>query len=126
MAGRSNLSPHDRMSRFIRSKNHIAQTKGIVKTGAFMPALNKKLSVFFTENMKEKNIWQLADLHLPNISIKFRADIKAHVIESVNLNIDYDNTPEYHANIIGWPDGKDKQKEIAIELAAKSTLCKRK
>ncbi|MCF7957173.1 MAG: hypothetical protein K9M57_01855 [Phycisphaerae bacterium] len=96
-----------------------------MKPGAFMPDSNKELSVFHTEKFKktEAKIWQLADDHIPTDSkIGYRADITVEDIEEADLNIDFDNEPPLHANIVGWPEGKDKQKEYAMSLASSSTL----
>ena len=40
----------------------------------------------------------------------------------VDVSIDLDNKPKFHANIIGWPDGKDMQKAYAAELASVAEL----
>ena len=123
MAGTKSISPNDRLSRFIRSKRHIAISKHIVKPGAFLPPPNKKLSVFHTEHINEIRIWKLADAYIGlEKRVEFRADIISKNIEDTNLSIELDNNPKFHGNIIGWPDGKDMQKACAMELASVAKL----
>jgi len=123
MAGNIKHSPDDRLSRFIRSKRHVAETKRLVKLNAFMPPSNKILSVFHTQRINEFQIWQLADEHLPTDKpIRIRADISVRNVSKANLSIDWNYRPKYHVDIIGWPDGKDDQKARALELAKHSEL----
>ncbi len=58
----------------------------------------------------------------PPRNLHGRADIQALNILVNNLQIDPDNTPPRHANIIGWPELKEERKSIAQELAAKASL----
>ncbi len=123
MARAKSISPNDRLSRFIRSKKRIAISKYRVKPGAFLPPPNKKLSVFHTEHINRIQIWQLADKHISlEKKVEFRADITSKKVEEADLSIDLDNEPKFHANIIGWPDGKDMQKAYAAELALVAKL----
>ena len=123
MTRTKSIYPNDRLSRFIRHKRQIAISKHIVRPGAFLPPPNKKLSVFHTEHINEIQIWQLADKHISlEKKVEFRADITSKNVEETNLSIDLDNKPKFHANIIGWPDGKDMQKAYAAELASVAKL----
>lgn len=56
-----------------------------------------------------------------NKSVLGRGDIVASSIVDVGLEVAPDETPERHANILGWSDydEKSKNKLYAIELAAK-------
>lgn len=123
MARTKSISPNDRLSRFIRSKRQIAISNHIVRHGAFLPPPGKKLSVFHTEHINEIRIWKLADANLIlEKRVEFRADITSKNVEDTNLSIDLDNNPKFHANIIGWPDGKDMQKAFAMKLASVAKL----
>lgn len=55
---------------------------------------------------------------------KARAEIVAGRVYGEGLQINSDNTPEFHANITGWPPdtAKDEQKLLALELARASVL----
>jgi len=91
-----------------------------------MPAADNKLSVFYTEKMNRLHIWQLADQHInPVTPIKFRTDISVNKVKHVGLDVVLNDTPKYHANIVGWPEGKDDIKLRAQELASLATLCSR-
>ena len=126
MANRPALGPENRLTRFIRSGKDVAETIGRVKPRVFMPPPgNKKLSVFHTERMNKLAIWELADNHLGDASIRFRADLSVGIVETLGLGVVLDNKPERHANIVDWPDGKDEQKLRAQELAAQAKLCSR-
>jgi hypothetical protein len=101
-----------------------------VKPLAFMPALNKNLSVFQTSvfhinGLNESSIWEIGESYIARPQEKNlygRGDILAAVIETAKLRVDYDNTPPRHANIIGWPKEKHEQKSLAQELAAEAKL----
>lgn len=126
MANRDVLPPEDRLTRFIRSGKHVTESKGRVKHQAFMPPDDKKLSVFHIEHMNNRTIWKLADNHLGHTKrIRFRADISAGVVGTVGLKVVCDDEPEHHAEIVGWPDEKEKRKLRAMELAAQAELCSR-
>ena len=92
-----------------------------------MPPLNLKLSVFRIGNLSEPEIWKIGIKKVINkmnkpTNLHGRADIQALNILGNNLQIEPDNTPPRHANIIGWPELKEEQKSMAQELAAKASL----
>jgi hypothetical protein len=128
MTGRKQLSPSDKLSRFITSSNYISAEKNIVKRGAFMPPPHNGLSVFCTQNLQEGQIWSLANVILlnPPRRIEYRADITVNQVKQLHLDVDPDNIPEHHANITGWPGEKSEKMLLAQELASKATLKLRK
>jgi len=117
----SDISPKDQLSRFIRSKSHISKDKGIVKSRAFLPAKNRELSVCHTQGMKQNQIWKIGDSWL-STTVQYRADLKAESVIMSNLKVILDNNPEHHVNITEWPEDKNLQKSIALELANLSSL----
>ena len=92
-----------------------------------MPPPNLQLSIFRIKDLKDPEIWEIGikqvveKMKQPK-NLHGRADIKAVDIFDVDLQIEPDNTPPRHANIINWPDQKEKVKSIAQELAAKASL----
>ena len=79
--------------------------------------------MYHTEHFKEIEIWQLADKHIVcDKRIEFRGDITLKNVKDVSLSIDYNNEPQFHANIIGWPMEKDLLKARALELALLAKL----
>lgn len=52
-----------------------------------------------------------------------RADLPAECVLAQSTRVERDDTPQYHANILGWPvESKEAQRMKALELAAGSTL----
>ena len=121
MTDRTDIPPQDQLSRFIRSKQHVAPTKGTVKRNAFMPPPERKLSVCHTQGMRQNKIWQIGDSLLEK-KVQYRADLIAESVIKVNLKVILDNNPEYHVNITGWPEDKNLQLSLATELAYSSKL----
>ena len=121
------LCDQEFLARFITSKRWYSIQKSIVKPQAFMPPPNLQLSIFRIKDLKDPEIWEIGikqvfeKMKQPK-NLHGRADIKAVDIFDVDLQIEPDNPPPRHANIINWPDQKEKVKSIAQELAAKASL----
>lgn len=119
------IRPEEPLSRFILSKSHFSKENQRVKYGAFLPASSGETSVFRTSELSDSQIWNLGDIYVAQqrkMPALGRGDILSSVIFERGLKITADNNPPRHANIIGWPEEKSKQKLIAIELAANATL----
>ena len=92
-----------------------------------MPNLrNVQTSVFRTSGLTEGAIWLLARDQLdlpPGRRIHGRGDIEAGGVRSTELKVEPEvSTHHLHANILGWPSEKEKQRLFAGELALKATL----
>lgn len=121
------INSQEVIARYITSKSGYSRQKDIVKPQAFMPPPILKLSVFRIDNISEPEIWKIGIKKVINkmnkpTNLHGRADIQALNIIDSKLQIEPDNIPPRHANIIGWPELKEKQKSIAQELAAKASL----
>jgi hypothetical protein len=121
------INSQEVIARYITSQRWYSRQKDIVKPQAFMPPPNLKLSVFRIDNLSEPEIWKIGINKVINkinkpTNLHGRADIQALNILGNNLQIEPDNTPPRHANIIGWPELKEKRISIAQELAAKASL----
>ena len=46
----------------------------------------------------------------------------ASVVLGSGLRFDPDNTPERHANVVGWPPRKEEQKLLALKIVAGATV----
>ncbi|MCD6177557.1 MAG: hypothetical protein J7K29_06945 [Candidatus Cloacimonetes bacterium] len=117
--------PNNKFSRYITSKKHFSKQNNYVKSAAFMPNRNQKLSVFCIDELVEEEIWEIGynNISIPTSKeIYARANIEAEDILTTILEIDNNNTPLRHADIIGWPSEKEDQKGIALELSRKSAL----
>ncbi len=115
------------IARFIldRKGKHSA-TKNIVKANAFLPDGHNETSVYRIPELSESEIWSLGESEVAQPSgriIYARGDVLAQIVEEVGLKVDPAPNPHpRHANIIGWPTEKDKQKSLAQEIAAAATL----
>ncbi len=129
--GRSRLSKQIKqdevIARYITSKGYFSRQKNIVKPQAFMPPRDLRLSVFRIEKLTAFEIWEIGfkeviEKMMEPKNLYGRADIKVKHVLSNKLQINPDNRPPRHANIINWPVAKEEQKSIAQELAAEATL----
>ena len=117
----------EQLCRFIRSRGHFSPENERVKPAALLPMFNDQTlryetSVFYTDNLSGDEIWQLGRVHIDSSAIKARADFKDAVITENSLHVDFNNSPERHADIINWPDKKDEQKLVALKIAPKCSL----
>jgi hypothetical protein len=117
----------EQLSRFIRSRGHYSPENNRVKHSALLPMFNDQTqryetSVFYTDNLTENEIWQLGKTHIDNPAVKARGDFNDAVATGNNLQVDFNNTPARHADIINWPDKKDEQKLVALKIAPKCSL----
>ncbi len=118
------------LSKFIFNKSQFSSVNNRVKYSAFIPPPNKRLSMFCISSLKENKIWgigqtvkekrELAEKR--ELTLLARADIKALSVTKIGLEIEADNIPLYHVNIVGWPDEGSEMKLKAIELAKKAKL----
>lgn len=90
---------------------------------AFMP-YKGAVSVFRLKGLSEQEIWKIGHEIADPLgkTLYGRGDVEAQAVASAELTIDPDNVPERHANIVGWPDEKQKQKLRAMELAKVAAL----
>ena len=121
------ITAQEALTRFITSKRWYSRKKNVVKPQAFMPPPNHRLSVFRIDNLTETEIWKIGFNKViskmnPPRNLHGRANIMALNILENDLQIEPDNTPPRHADIVGWPELKEEQKSIAQELAAKASL----
>lgn len=128
----SRLNQSDILGRYLTSSSHFSKNEKRVKPNAFMPMRNARTKMYETSvfNISGLNSNQVKDLAnknlLPNLrkgrSIYGTADNKKMNIEAVGLKAEVAEPPVKHVNIVGWPDEKSKQKQLAMELAGKCTL----
>lgn len=96
-----------------------------------MPPEDLRLSVFRIDGLQLDEIWEMGQRKVidatPQSKVLYGiADIKVSKVQQNNLKVDPDNNPIRHANIIGWPQEKERQKIIALELAAEADLILKK
>lgn len=109
------------LARFILQRNWIRPSDNTVKHAAFMPnPHNGETSVFRIAGVIDQDVWQIGDREVAASRGKpllGRADIRALNVMAKDLQIVPDEPPPRHSNIVGWPDEKSKQLQIAVELA---------
>ena len=114
------------LARYLIQSKDFSRAGNYVKARAFMPPPDRKTSVFQINGLTDNEIWDIGEDHVARPQEKTlhgRGDILAAAVEKTKvLKIHYDNIPLRHANIIGWPEEKDRQKLLAQELAAEAEL----
>jgi len=122
---------NDRISRAVclnNKKSYCRSGSNEVKPKAFKPTSVGETSVFITTSLEEAVIWEITNKYVCEGGTTYgRADIVASQLFTEGLEIDYNNTPEYHANIVSWPSPEEKEKihDIAQLLAANSECIKK-
>ena len=114
----------DRLSRVVcerNRKNYCRVSQNEVKPKAFKPNSDGDTSIFLTSGLTEDTIWHLGENHLcGENNVYGRADITADkIFELEKIRIDYNDDPEYHANLV-WPDDKEEIQDMTQLLAAEA------
>ncbi|MDY7000562.1 MAG: hypothetical protein SVS15_02120 [Thermodesulfobacteriota bacterium] len=114
------------MARYLlERRNYFSIENKRVKPKAFMPARDLKLSVYRVEGLTDQELWEIGENSVAQPSgrtLHGSAEILASRVLEKDLNIDPDDIPPRHANVIGWPQEKHEQKSVAQELAAVAVL----
>ena len=102
-----------------RFKNHV------VKPKLFEPNRRLELSVFQVSGFSCNRIEDLGvgvvKDHPKSTRLYGWGEVNENVVLETGLQIDYDNIPPRHANIIDWPQDSAERKLIQISLASQST-----
>ena len=124
----SEVGPSESLARYLTHKNHYSLLYNSVRSAAFEPPPNLRLSVFRIDGLILKEVWEIGQVDVinamtpPRQNLRGFADIKASAVYEKNLDVDPDNNPPRHADIAGWPQEKSERMLIAQELAARATL----
>lgn len=118
------INPSDDLTKYIFNKSQFSSSNKRVKYSVFIPPSNRRLSVFCIECLSENEVWEIGnDVGIERkLTLLARADIKASSVTKTGLEIDADNIPPRHANIVGWPAEDSEIKLRAVELAEKAQL----
>lgn len=93
-----------------------------------MPDTNGETSVFRTSGISDKEIWHIGEREVAMSQEKpilGRTDISVGGVFKNGLEVIPHEPPEKHANIIGWPNIKSKQRLIALELESEAQFYKK-
>ena len=114
------------LTRYITDKAYYRSNDKTVRHNAFMPPASRELSVFRISNLSRNIVWDLGKEYVANPRNKpllGRADIFASNVFNKGLDIRPENQPNtLHANIVDWPEEREEQRMIAIELAFDARL----
>jgi hypothetical protein len=108
------------LARYLYSKNHF-RSDNTVKHHAFMPPVDKRLSIFRTYGLVEEEIWALGAT-LRAEALVARADTTVLNVKDAGLTVEPDEPPERHACIVGWPPDQSAILEKALRLSQKAVL----
>lgn len=124
----SAVAPHERLSRFILTKNYIKRTKNRVSPQAFLPSSRTgETSVYRTGRCTEEIIWEIGDtyvtgLHPEHKPVLGRGDLIAQEVFNAQIRVAPSSHPHpLHANMVGWPIEREKALMIATQLADGAT-----
>ena len=113
------------LARYLFRKSHYSTKYDYVKSSAFIPPDDRKLSVFRISGLSEDGIWKLGQEKVAEPSertLRGRADLAVLAVHDAELEVEPDDDPVRHANVVGWPEKKDRQKLKAAKLAASASL----
>jgi hypothetical protein len=110
------------LARFIFSREHFAETKGVVKPKAFLPDPGGETSVFRTLSLSSGQVWDIGN-GIRNEKAKAYAKIGTGAVRRVGLlvNSAIEDHPR-HAVIVGWPPEKDRKLILALQLSSEASL----
>lgn len=118
------------LARFLLTKRYFSTANERVKAEAFLPPPNLELSVFRICHLDDSAIEALGQ---PVAAIQSKklcgwGRVMTAAVRRLNLDLEADEEPKRHANIVGWPTEPDRDvqkglhKRIALELANEATL----
>lgn len=120
------------LSRFITSDSQF--NNAMPKASAFMPGpVDAKTSVFRQRAEPLPALWEMADREIGAARrVRAVAALTAADIRQARLDVEAQEPPPRHANIIGWPTvahdpelSRAQRKELALLLAQSATLIRR-
>ena len=124
----SKVNSSESLARYLTHHNHYSTSKSVVKASAFLPPPTLRLSIFRIDKLTLEEVLEIGRVNvvsvmpLPRENVYGFANIKASAVYENNLDVDPDNNPPRHADIVGWPQERSERKLIAEELAARATL----
>lgn len=123
------IRPEGQFARFAFHRKEISNEPK-ARTPLFKPSSSDKLSVsdvcdldctgIVDEGIKVGNRRKDAK----SLSLYGWAEFDQEIIRRANLQLDYDNVPERHANIVGWLTDADARRDQQITLVVKACATK--
>lgn len=114
------------ISRFAMSSRHYGTQPLEAKFPLFMPPDDLRMSVYRTSGIAVEETWALGQQYVADPQqkqIKGKADLLASELREHHLEIIAVTEPHYrHAEIVGWPPDRVRQRLLAVRLAKQSTF----
>jgi hypothetical protein len=119
-------APGEPLARFVYDSSGFGKNQSTdasrIKAKAFLPLFNEKTSNFETSVFRVSGLSK--KIIRDELSLTARSDkipkgaghIRVRHVLDAKLELDPNNIPERHANIVKWPTDKEDQKELAQEL----------
>ncbi len=120
------VAPAELLAKFIVSSSHFSRSYRRVKPAAFIPPSGKGSSVFRISELalgEVRSIGQaVAAQRQPPRTLYGHGQLQSEAVAAVGLKVMAEEPPPRHADILGWPEEKDLQLELAQSLAGVSNL----
>ncbi len=119
------VQPQELIARFIFSREHFAETLGLVKAKAFLPNKNGEVfetSVFRITTLSNDAIWEIGN-KIRTEKVKARGEVIHSAIQRIGLRVE--SAPEdhpRHAVIVGWSGTKHEMLMLATLLSKEASL----
>jgi len=114
------------IARFITDKAYFRPSNKTVRHNAFMPNRDGETSVYRIIGLVDPEIFEIGQRYVANKRNKpllGRADIEVSKVFDRDLSVISDPNPHpRHANIVDWPEEREKYRLLAVELAAEAEL----
>ncbi len=112
------IAPEETLARFLFQSRHFSKTG--IKQAAFLPARNMETSVFRKTRLGQaysatkKVIEDERKMTIKAVALITAGDVEKeeHLVVKPE-----ESDHRWHANIIGWPENKHEQKQLALILA---------
>jgi hypothetical protein len=117
----ADIDPNEKLTRYLFEKSDIRKD-GSLHWRALIPNKEGETSVFRISECSEGDVWVMG---FPVAKTRGkvligRGDLIASNVLEVSLTLRRDeDARSRHADIIGWPEEKDRRQAIAIDLAEK-------
>ncbi len=114
------------LARFITDKSYFRPSNKTVRHNAFMPNRDGETSVYRIIGLVDPEIFEIGRRFVAdkrNKPLLGRADIEVLKILDRDLTVISDPVPHpRHANIVDWPEERERYRLIAVELADEAEL----
>lgn len=135
-----NVSPDEKVTRFLFSRGDFSTQNGTVKFKAFMPPRNREIRALYnpdlsvyrisalpdgSEELSDDQVWEIGREYVQTEGriLKARADLAVDDVYQNNLEVVPAPSPhKRHANIAPFPTDRTSCQRIATKLALASEL----